>query len=269
MSTLKTNNVQVGQSVTATNNFTIYQPSTPDGTVRIGVGNSGATTADVITANSSGNVGVGTSSPAGRFHARFDAGAGDGYTGKFAFSTTDQALFVKTYWQSGVGQHTTLEASNLANSVVTDLRLNGNTLQFQTGSTERARIDSSGNFQFNSGYGSVATAYACRAWVNFNGTGTVAIRASGNVSSITDNGTGDYTVNFTNAMPDANYAPVCGTSPAIAISATAGSWYFGVKTDASGNPTTKTSAACRVTTAYLTGPASIADAPELYATFFR
>jgi hypothetical protein len=47
-----------------------------------------------------------------------------------------------------------------------------------------------------------------RAWVNFNGTGTVAIRASGNVSSITDNGTGDYTVNFTTAMPDANYSIV-------------------------------------------------------------
>lgn len=45
----------------------------------------------------------------------------------------------------------------------------------------------------------------CRAWVNWNGTGTVAIRASFNVTSITDNGTGDYTVNFTNAMPDANY----------------------------------------------------------------
>ena len=48
----------------------------------------------------------------------------------------------------------------------------------------------------------------CRAWVNFNGTGTVAIRASFNVTSITDNGTGDYTVNFTTAMPDANYAVV-------------------------------------------------------------
>jgi len=46
----------------------------------------------------------------------------------------------------------------------------------------------------------------CRAWVNFNGTGTVAIRADFNVSSITDNSTGDYTVNFTNAMSDANYA---------------------------------------------------------------
>ena len=50
-----------------------------------------------------------------------------------------------------------------------------------------------------------APIYGCRAWVNFNGTGTVAIRASGNVSSITDNGTGDYTVNFTTAMQDANY----------------------------------------------------------------
>ena len=63
-----------------------------------------------------------------------------------------------------------------------------------------------GNLQFNSGYGSVATAYGCRAWVNFNGTGVVAIRASGNVTSITDNGVGDYTVNFTTAMPDANYS---------------------------------------------------------------
>jgi uncharacterized protein (AIM24 family) len=71
--------------------------------------------------------------------------------------------------------------------------------------------DASGNAQINSGYGSLATGYVARAWVNFNGTGTVAIRASGNVSSITDNGTGDYTVNFTTAMPDANYSGVATT----------------------------------------------------------
>ena len=53
-----------------------------------------------------------------------------------------------------------------------------------------------------------APSYSARAWVNFNGTGTVAIRASGNVSSITDNGTGNYTVNFTTAMQDADYT-VC------------------------------------------------------------
>lgn len=57
--------------------------------------------------------------------------------------------------------------------------------------------------------------YAARAWVNFDGTGTPAIRASVNVSSITDNGTGDYTINFTTPMPDANYAVIgtCDTGP--------------------------------------------------------
>jgi hypothetical protein len=52
----------------------------------------------------------------------------------------------------------------------------------------------------------------CKAWVNFNGTGTVAIRASYNVSSITDNGTGDYTVNFTTAMVDANYSAIASSN---------------------------------------------------------
>ena len=57
-----------------------------------------------------------------------------------------------------------------------------------------------------------APIFGVRAWANFNGTGTVAIRASGNVSSITDNGTGNYTVNFTTAMPDANYIVVASAS---------------------------------------------------------
>jgi hypothetical protein len=61
--------------------------------------------------------------------------------------------------------------------------------------------------KFNSGYGSNATAYGCRAWVNFNGVpASATIRGSGNVSSVTKNSTGNYTVNFTTAMPDANYA---------------------------------------------------------------
>jgi hypothetical protein len=65
-----------------------------------------------------------------------------------------------------------------------------------------------------------APIYPCRAWVNFNGTGTVAIRASGNVTSITDNGTGDYTVNFTTAMPDANYSVAASAGPVGNSSAT-------------------------------------------------
>jgi hypothetical protein len=86
-------------------------------------------------------------------------------------------------------------------------------ITLQNNGTNALTVDS-GNLQFNSGYGSVATAYGCRAWVNFNGTGTPAIRASGNVTSITDNGTGDYTVNITTALPDANYS-ITGTTSMI------------------------------------------------------
>jgi hypothetical protein len=64
-----------------------------------------------------------------------------------------------------------------------------------------------------------------KAWVNFNGTGTPAIRSSFNVSSITDNGTGDYTVNFTTAMPNANYS-VTGLSQFDQTNTTLGSAVF-------------------------------------------
>ena len=62
----------------------------------------------------------------------------------------------------------------------------------------------------------------CRAWVNFNGTSVVAIRQSFNVSSITDNGTGDYTVNFTTAMPDGNYAFSVAAGTGTTVNWTAG-----------------------------------------------
>ena len=62
--------------------------------------------------------------------------------------------------------------------------------------------------------------YLAKAWVNFNGTGTVAIRAAGNVSSITDNGVGDYTVNFTSALADANYAVIGLASETVTNNAT-------------------------------------------------
>ena len=69
----------------------------------------------------------------------------------------------------------------------------------------------SGNINFNGWLNDDGSEnYKCRAWVNFNGQGTVAIRASGNVASITDLGTGQYQVNFNTAMPDANYVTVCG-----------------------------------------------------------
>jgi hypothetical protein len=156
--------------------------------------------------------------------------AGD-TTGNLAFQTngTTTAMTIDTSQNVGIGTTSTSyrltvtetsggEILNVTNNADADFKVNctsgvtkiGPTtgvLAFQSGSTtERGRFDSSGNFLFNSGYGSVATAYGCRAWVNFNGTGTVAIRASGNVSSVSDGGTGNYTINFTNAMPDANYS---------------------------------------------------------------
>lgn len=111
--------------------------------------------------------------------------------------------------------------------------------------------------------GNVGTApvYAARAWVNFNGTGTVAIRASGNVSSITDNGVGAYTVNFTTAMPDANYSAVASVS---------------ASTNATTNQGTIVSATHGTTTASfvrswsaLTGTQAPADVESLVVAVFR
>jgi hypothetical protein len=199
-------------------------------------------------------------------------------------------------------------------------------ISFLISSIEVARINTNRDFQFNSGYGSVATAYGCRAWVNFDGTsnatnltgtysqtgttvtvtitghgyitgnkafldftsGTAVdglyevtvtdantftvtqasrttsgnvtdrrsnIRASGNVSSVADNGTGDYTVNFTNAMPDANYAAsgMCqGTSNGYVQEPTTQS---------------KTSSSLRVLT--VSNGNAVFDAANAYVAIFR
>jgi hypothetical protein len=164
--------------------------------------------------DSAGNVGIGTASPQARLH---ESSTNDGVQAIFtgAQTGTTQTILLRSQY------HTNNGTAGFANIGWIDNGSQGGSLTLGTASngggttgipTERMRIDSSGNLLFNSGYGSVATAYGCRAWVNFNGTGTPAIRASGNVSSITDNGTGNYTVNFTTAMPNANYAVVTGTN---------------------------------------------------------
>ena len=105
------------------------------------------------------------------------------------------------------------------------------------------------NLQDTSGSNSLTTAQiyngAAKAWVNFNGTGTVAIRAQFNVSSITDNGTGDYTVNFTTALADANY---CVATTAMVIADQGSSYQFGIRTttNLSTAATTKTTSALRL-----------------------
>jgi len=115
MSTVKSKNLQVGTDATATNNFTIYQPATPDGTLRIGVGN--------------------------------------------ADSPTEVAQFTSAGMVSGATSLTTATGS--------------------------------------------APSYSARAWCKLSAD---VIQAAGNISSVTDNGTGNYTINFATAMPDADYA---------------------------------------------------------------
>tara|TARA_Y100001972_G_scaffold21404_1_gene25451 strand:+ start:2182 stop:2952 length:771 start_codon:yes stop_codon:yes gene_type:complete len=83
-------------------------------------------------------------------------------------------------------------------------------LGFATNSTERMRISSTGDLKFNSGFGSVGTAYGVRAWVRFrgdtSGTGDRQVDGSGNVSSVGYIGTGRYQMNFSNSMPDVHFA---------------------------------------------------------------
>lgn len=116
----------------------------------------------------------------------------------------------------GTGQTTAAAAFNAlkqdATDAVTGVVELATTAEAQAG-TDATRVITPARLRDGLNASGSAPIYACRAWVNFNGTGTVAIRASGNVSSITYNGTGDYTVNFTTAMPDANYSAVglCGT----------------------------------------------------------
>ena len=235
--------------------------------------------------DSSGNVGIGTTTPTGgKLHIAHGNEFGIYTSGSYNF----QAKFESTDPEAAI----VIEDSDSTNDG-NRIGVIGDNMAFTTANTERMRITSDGNLEFNSGYGSVATAYGCRAWVNFNGaantnlsgtysrtspsttltvtatahglivgssvnldftTGTgldgvytvvtvadantftittVAstttsgnvtllrntIRASGNVSSITDNGTGSYTVNFTTAMPDENYA-IAGSvsSDSVAVS---------------------------------------------------
>jgi hypothetical protein len=148
---------------------------------------------------------------------------------------------------SGDGTITGLVAGGLPDATVIDgdLSLTANSAPIKTA------LNASGD----------APIYACRAWVNFNGTGAVAIRASGNVSSITDNGTGDYTVNFTTALPDADYSISC--TSVNGSGATASFAIFSLRSDisVSGDPLTKTTTQVRI------GNKGMSGSTPAYAAF--
>jgi hypothetical protein len=197
MSTLKTNNVQVGQSVTATNNFTLYQPASPDGTVRLGVGNSGATTADVITVSSSTvNVaanlqqnGVATSRFVQATAVASTSGTSIDFTGipswvkritvMFSGVSTNGTAFVMVQlgtggtpttsgygggaWQTSVYTNVTNGMALSGNNVATDVRNGAITITNITGNTW---VSTGTNFNNNPTGGSAAGSIALSGTLN-------------------------------------------------------------------------------------------------------
>jgi hypothetical protein len=159
--------------------------------------------------------------------------------------------FVQSADTSGVVQ--------IQNNGTTRLEANGTGVVVTGTGSVSGNFTASGNLLFNSGYGSAVIGYGCRAWVNFNGTGTVAIRASGNVTSITDNGTGDYTINFTTAMPNVNYSAVSINTP-IAN----GGGIIGVQQNTATSPTTS---AYRINSQ--SGGGTMTDSTIVTLAFFR
>ncbi|WP_439501530.1 hypothetical protein [Aminobacter ciceronei] len=141
--------------------------------------------------NASGDV-TGPGSSINNGFARFN-----GTTGKVI---KDSAAVIAIA-DGGTGQGTAANAFNAlkqdASTTATGVVELATAAEVATG-TDTARVPSVSTMGSHQGM--------AKAWVNFNGTGTPAIAASFNVSSITDNGTGDYTINFTSALVDANFA---------------------------------------------------------------
>mgnify|MGYP003649268945 CR=1 FL=1 len=164
-----------------------------------------------------GNVGIGTLAPAQKLTTVGTASAGvltPSLMVANSLASNDSVAgmcFHTRYDVNGTGFKAAIVLDGDNNSDATgDLKfLNSNEANITNPATiashTRLVITKAGDLKFNSGYGSAATAYGCRAWVNFNGQGTLAIRDSANVSSVTDVATGNYRVNFTTAMPDVNY----------------------------------------------------------------
>lgn len=193
--------------------------------------------------DSNGNTGIGTSSPPAKLTTN----------GTIRTTSTGASGYVDI-------RHDGTNAILTGNTGSLLLYSEGlNSIIMHTNATQRFSIGSDGSFTSVIPSGSTLyPAYMCRAWVKFNGTGTVAINGSGNITSITDNAVGDYTLNFTTAMPDTNYA-VTGSAVRSSFSIAQ------VVGPADGG--TYTTAAVRLTSHV--GNGTLADSPLFSAAVFR
>ena len=177
----------------------------------LGVTGNSTFTGDVIASivKASGSGGLTIDSNAGTDVALFGAGGGSGTTLYGGLNGTTATFSGVIYADDDTTANTpVISFTGDTNTGIG--RSAADTLDLVTGGVSRAKINSTGQQSsvipdLSGSNTTLYNEYKCRAWVNFNGTGTVAIRASGNVSSITDNGTGGFTINFTTAMPDIDY----------------------------------------------------------------
>ena len=231
-----------------------------DGAVSIGTNGT-----EALRVDTSQNVGIGTATPT--TNVRTDI---------VSDNTAQQYVNVLKVKTTNVGDyHPAILFENNRNSISNAIKIaldsttssGSGALTVQTkdsGGTFNSRftVTNSGILYFDSGYGSAAPAYGCRAWVNFQGSGTVTIRGSGNVSSITDGGDGNYTINFATAMPDTNYCTVLGGRSGAGTTNVQGYANLGGPSD------TYTTSAVKVQF-FRTDPDQLQEANTICAAIFR
>ena len=194
--------IAITANSTNQNHYLTITPNTTGSITGLGV-----TTSGLVFNPSAGNLGINTTSPTARLSV-------------VTPSTGDSILQVADNVSSG----SMFRINNTSGYPLMDVDGDGTVLFPTTGNvgigttvtapTFKLEVGGntsiSGNLLFNSGYGLAATAYGCRAWVSFDTSGTRL--GFGNVSSVTNDSTGTYTVNFTTSMPDINYSAISNSS---------------------------------------------------------
>jgi len=174
-----------------------------------------------VTIDSSQNVGIGTTTPTRKLDVVGTQAVSSSVGTVPASPSAGELLALVNLNSANTSQQKVIMmgASPLASGIGNNassgyVRSPGNFSVYTGGPTplEQFRLTETGLLYLSTGLNDVYLSYVGRAWINFNGTGTPSIRASGNISSITDNGTGDYTLNFSNSMPNTNYSVIGATA---------------------------------------------------------